>query len=127
LPKDHPLTQFNQDTITLKEISKYPLLSYVHGFTGGGIIQNEFKKKNLNVKLGLAASDSDTIKTYVKLGFGIGIIAEMAYDSELDQPLSVISLKNLLPEFDTKISYLKDAFQPKYLQRFIELVTEQNH
>ncbi len=127
LPKDHPLTKFDENTITLKAISKYPLLSYVHGFTGGGIIQNEFRKKHLSVKLGLAASDSDTIKTYVKLGFGIGIIAEMAYDPEFDQPLSVISLKNILPQFDTKISYLKDSFHPKYLQRFIELLTEQSH
>ncbi len=126
LPKDHPLAEHNENSISLKAISKYPILSYVHGFTGGGIIQNTFKQHHLDVKFGLAASDSDTIKTYVKLGFGIGIIAEMAYDPELDHSLKIISLKKQLPQFDTKISYLKEAFQPKYLQHFIQLVTEQN-
>lgn len=126
LPKEHPLHQYNKDNITLKEISKYPILSYVHGFTGGGTIRNEFKKKNLDIKIGLAASDTDIIKTYVKLNFGIGIIAEMAYDPEFDHQLSLISLEKQLPQFETKVSYLKNAFQPKYLQRFIELITEQS-
>jgi len=126
LPKEHPLHQYNKGNITLKEISKYPILSYVHGFTGGGTIRNEFKKKNLDIKIGLAASDTDIIKTYVKLNFGIGIIAEMAYDPEFDHQLSLISLEKQLPQFETKVSYLKNAFQPKYLQRFIELITEQS-
>lgn len=124
MPKDHPLATMNVDTLTLEEIAKYPILSYVQGFTGGGIIRNEFKRKGLDVQIGLSASDTDIIKTYVKLGFGVGIIAEMAYDPELDHQLAIISLEKLLPKFETKISYLKNAFQPKYLQRFIEIITQ---
>ncbi|GKT11211.1 MAG: LysR family transcriptional regulator, cys regulon transcriptional activator [Thiomicrorhabdus sp.] len=127
LPKDHPLSKDDKNSITLEKISKYPILSYVHGFTGGGIIRKEFKKKNLDIKIGLAASDTDIIKTYVKLNFGIGIIAEMAYDHELDHQLSLISLEKCLPKFETKVAYLKNAFQPKYLQHFIELISEENH
>ena len=70
----------------------------------------------------LSAIDADVIKTYVSLGLGVGLIANMAYDEERDKDLVRIDCSHLFPASTTYLGVRKDAFLRGYLYGFIELL-----
>jgi LysR family cys regulon transcriptional activator len=74
LPKDHPLV--HKKHLHLEDIAKEPLITYHPSFTGRTKIDIAFASKNLHPRIALEAIDSDVIKTYVRLGLGVGIVAE---------------------------------------------------
>lgn len=117
VPKNHPLAL---GEINLKRLAEYPILTYLPGFTGRSNIEKAFKTAGLTVNISLAAADSDIIKTYVKLGLGVGIIASMAYDEVVDNDLVEIDLSQFIKRSVTKIAYLKQLYLPAYLQFFID-------
>lgn len=123
LPADHPLNQ-EADKLTLEKISHYPILTYIHGFSGSSKIKNAFFQEGIEMDIGIAAADTDIIKTYVRLGFGVGIIAETAYDPDMDSDLIAYSLEDLIPASETKVAHLKNRFLPPYTERFIESLIE---
>ena len=76
LPTDHPLAL--KERITLEDVAQEPLITYHPSFTGRTKIDTAFATRKLSPRIALEAIDSDVIKTYVRLGLGIGIAAEMA-------------------------------------------------
>ena len=90
------------------------------GYTGRSNIEVAFKKEGLEIDIILAAADTDVIKTYVRLGLGVGLIAGMAYDSLVDSDLVARDLSHLIPSSRTKIAYLKHNYLPLYSQHFID-------
>ncbi len=116
MPKDHPLAQ---DDITLERLASFPILTYSLGFTGRSNIEMAFKNSNA-LDIVLAAADTDVIKTYVRLGLGVGIIAGMAYDVNIDNDLVARDLSHLIPCSRTKIAYLKKNYLPLYGQHFVD-------
>ena len=76
MPIDHPLAR--KDRITLEDVALEPLITYHPSFTGRTKIDHAFAIRKLQPRIALEAIDSDVIKTYVRLGLGIGIAAEMA-------------------------------------------------
>jgi DNA-binding transcriptional LysR family regulator len=94
-------------------------LTYSFGYTGRSMIENAFKNKGLELDIILAAADTDVIKTYVRLGLGVGLIAGMAYDKLADRDLVVRDLSHLIPSSITKIAYLKQNYLPLYTQHLI--------
>ncbi|MEY2658439.1 MAG: hypothetical protein RLZZ395_2181, partial [Pseudomonadota bacterium] len=88
LPRDHPLTR--RSRISLDDLAQEPLITYHPSFTGRTRIDNAFAAKQLSPRIALEAIDSDVIKTYVSLGMGVGIVAEMAVREQLDPSLVVV-------------------------------------
>ncbi len=117
MPKDHPLCT---GEITYKRLASYPILTYSFGFTGRSNIETAFKQSGCELDIILAAADTDVIKTYVRLGLGVGLIAGMAYDAVIDQDLIARDLSHLIPLSSTKVAYLKQNYLPLYSQHFIE-------
>ncbi len=117
VPKDHPLSE---GEISLKRLASFPILTYSFGFTGRSNIETAFKNTDMELDIILAAADTDVIKTYVRLGMGVGIIAGMAYDPAMDQDLVARDLSHLIPSSRTKIAYLKNNYLPLYTQHFID-------
>ncbi|MDO9048472.1 MAG: LysR substrate-binding domain-containing protein [Methylobacter sp.] len=117
VPKNHPLSEGD---ISLKRLASYPILTYSFGFTGRSNIETAFKNTGMELDIILAAADTDVIKTYVRLGMGVGIIAGMAYDPAMDQDLVARDLSHLIPSSRTKIAYLKNNYLPLYTQHFID-------
>jgi DNA-binding transcriptional LysR family regulator len=109
MPKEHPLTQ---GEITLERLASFPILTYSLGFTGRSNIEMAFKNSTTALDIVLSAADTDVIKTYVRLGLGVGIIAGMAYDSNIDNDLVARDLSHLIPCSRTKIAYLKKNYLP---------------
>ncbi|MBD3610757.1 MAG: LysR family transcriptional regulator [Gammaproteobacteria bacterium] len=115
----HPLCE--QKTLQLKDLCDYPLITYVHGFTGRGHFDEVLKKAELSAQIVLSAADTDVIKTYVAEGMGIGIIASVANDDIESLGLCYHDLSSLFPWETTKIAYKKDKFIRAYQTHFIEL------
>lgn len=119
VPKDHPLTQVSK--LTLKDIADYPIVTYVFGFTGRSKLDDAFAKEGLEPKVVFTAVDSDVIKAYVRLNLGVGIVATMAYEPEVDKDLVVLDARHLFEPSTTKIGFRKGTFLRGYMYDFIHL------
>ncbi|WP_077531250.1 HTH-type transcriptional regulator CysB [Vreelandella utahensis] len=118
VPKDHPLAELK--TLTLEELAKYPLVTYVQGFTGRSRLDQAFESEGLTPKVVFTASDADVIKTYVRLGLGVGIVAHMAHDPEVDTDLVALDAQHLFEPSITRIAFRKGTFLRAYMVDFIQ-------
>lgn len=117
VPKNHLL---GEGEVSLERLAAFPILTYSFGFTGRSNIEAAFKDSTSELDIILSAADTDVIKTYVRLGLGVGIIAGMAYDKMIDADLVARDLSHLIPCSKTKIAYLKNNYLPLYGQHFID-------
>lgn len=117
--KDHPLAQL-KEKLTIKELAKHPLVTYVFGFTGRSRLDEAFKEHELEPKVAFTAADADVIKTYVRLGVGVGIVASMAVDPQTDGDLVAIDASHLFDSSVTKIGFRKGTFLRGYMYNFIK-------
>lgn len=118
VPKDHALAQKSQ--LTLEDVAAHPIVTYVFGFTGRSKLDEAFIEKGLAPKVVFTAADADVIKTYVRLGLGIGIVAKMAYDTELDSDLVALDASHLFESSITKIGFRRGTFLRGFMFDFIE-------
>ena len=118
VPKDHPLA--HRSTVTIEELANFPLITYVYGFTGRSKLDEAFAEKGLEPQVVFTAADTDVIKTYVKLGLGVGIVASMSFDPEADTDLVAIDASHLFESSITKIGLRKGTFMRSYMYHFIE-------
>ncbi|MCW8887265.1 MAG: HTH-type transcriptional regulator CysB [Motiliproteus sp.] len=117
VPKDHPLAQVKK--LELEELAKFPIVTYVFGFTGRSKLDDAFNNAGLKPKVVFTAVDSDVIKAYVRLGLGVGIIASMAYEPEMDGDLVSIDASHLFESSTTKIGFRRGTFLRGYMYDFI--------
>ncbi|MBW9258041.1 MAG: LysR family transcriptional regulator [Candidatus Thiodiazotropha sp. (ex. Lucinisca nassula)] len=120
--KGHPV--LSEKPLSLERICNYPLITYTFGFTGANHMQTTFARAGLQPNVVLTAADTDVIKTYVREGMGIGLIASMAYLPELDPDLETRDLSNMLPWETTWVAYHKDKYLRRYQKRFIDLLEQ---
>ncbi|GAA6129810.1 HTH-type transcriptional regulator CysB [Halopseudomonas sabulinigri] len=118
VPKGHPLTNIGE--LTLEELAAHPLVTYVFGFTGRSKLDEAFSNRGLSPKVVFTAADADVIKTYVRLGLGVGIVAHMAVDPVADPDLVVIDASKLFEASVTKIGFRRGTFLRGYMYDFIE-------
>mgnify|MGYP001249287414 CR=1 FL=1 len=116
VPRSHPLAQI--DPIKLEDIAKYPIVTYIFGLTGRSRLDKAFDRKKLVPNVVFTATDSDVIKTYVKLGLGVGIIASMACQ-DLDEELVEIDASHLIDPSITYIGFRKGTYLKSYMYEFI--------
>ena len=113
---DHPLAKCKE--LTLEELGKYPLVTYTFGFTGMSDLDYAFNKEGILPNIVFTATDADTIKTYVRLGIGVGIIASMAH-TEADTDLVAIDASHLFKSSTTQIAFKHSTFLRNYMYDFI--------
>ena len=118
VPRGHVLTRLSQ--LTLEEVAAQPIVTYVFGFTGRSKLDDAFSAKGLSPRVVFTATDADVIKTYVRLGLGIGIIAAMAYDETTDSDLVALDASHLFASSVTQIGCRRDTFLRGYMYQFIE-------
>ena len=118
VPKDHPLTQVSR--LSLEDVAAHPIVTYVFGFTGRSKLDEAFQTRGLIPKVVFTAADADVIKTYVRLGLGVGIIASMAYDAQTDPDLVALDASKLFQPSVTRIGFRKGTFLRGYMYEFIQ-------
>ena len=116
--REHPLAQL--DKLTLQDIAAYPIVTYVFGFTGRSKLDDAFYEHGLSPKVVFTAADADVIKTYVRLGLGIGIVARMAYDESIDSDLVALDVSHLFASSVTKLGFRRGTFLRGYMYDFIQ-------
>ncbi len=119
VPRDHPLAQTSE--LTLQDVAAHPIVTYVFGFTGRSKLDDAFTKEGLEAKVVFTATDADVIKTYVRLGLGIGIIADMAHDEVEDSDLVALPASHLFAPSTTMIGCRRGTFLRGFMYDFIEL------
>lgn len=119
VPKHHPLAATTK--LTLKELAKYPLVTYVFSFSGASSLQTVFAREGLTPRVALTARDSDVIKTYVRLGLGVGIVASVAIEPGHDADLVVIDASHLFPIHTTWIGFRRGTLLRNFAYEFMQL------
>lgn len=119
VPLDHPLLSISRPD--LGAIAAYPIVTYVFGFTGRSQLDQAFKANGLTPNVVFTATDADVIKTYVRLGLGVGIIASMAYDPSHDSDLVRIDASHLFQPSVTRIGFRKGRYLRGYMYDFLQL------
>ena len=123
MPADHPLAQ--QKNITLEELAGQPLITYHPSFTGRTKIDEAFAAKRLHPRIALEAIDSDVIKTYVRLGLGVGIVAEMALrDDGTNSDLVTLPAGQLFGMNVARVAFKRSAYLRNFVYKFAELVSD---
>jgi LysR family cys regulon transcriptional activator len=120
VPAGHPLAALSEPS--LQELAAFPIVTYVFSFTGPSSLHEAFSKAGLTANVALTARDADVIKTYVRLGLGVGIIAGVALDPTADRDLVSISAAHLFPGHKTWIGFARDGLLRRYMYDFITLM-----
>jgi len=120
VPKEHPLSQLAD--VTIEDIAGYPLLVQV---LGNETIENygigkAFIQQGLKPNVVFNTGNADVIKTYVRAGLGVGVIADVAYNDHDDSDLAVINMSSVLDVFLISIVIRKGSFLRSYMYNFIE-------
>ncbi len=116
---DHPLAKIKK--LSLEQIAEHPVITYTFGFTGRSKLDQAFSARGLKPNVVLTAVDADVIKAYVRLGLGIGITANMAYDPQLDKDLVCLPADHLFERSTTHIGFRRSMFLRGYMYEFLEL------
>jgi LysR family cys regulon transcriptional activator len=121
-PKGHPLIAAAKASgrLLMSDLAREPIVTYVFGFTGRSRLDDAFAADGLKPNVVFTATDADVIKTYVRLGLGVGIIATMALDEELDDDLVAIDASHLFSASVTHIGFRRGTFLRRYMYDFIE-------
>ena len=106
--------------IGLEQLAEVPLITYIPGITGRFMFDAAFARLRLTPNVVIAAADSDVIKEFVRNGLGLGVIASIAYDPEIDKDFEVRSVKHLFSEMKTRIAYRSDFQMTPAFDKFIE-------
>lgn len=119
VPAKHPLADVKRPT--LAKLAQYPIITYDFAFSGRSKIDEAFGAAHINPNIALTAIDADVIKTYVELGLGIGILAELAFIPERDRHLRKIDVSHLFKPTTTHLAIRKNGYLRGYTYDFIEL------
>jgi len=122
IPKSHPLA--SKVRITLEDLAAEPIITYHPSFTGRTRIDKAFAAKQLTPRIALEAIDSDVIKTYVRLGLGVGIVAEMAVREKLDDDLVVRPGAQLFGKNVARVAFKRSAYLRNFVYDFAALLSD---
>lgn len=120
-PAEHPLLQ--RKLLTLDDLAQYPLITYEAAFAGRTKINEAFARRNLTPDVVLEAIDADVIKTYVELGLGVGIMADIAFNAERDKHLRAMPAGHLFGTNLTRVALKQGAYLRSYVYTLVELLS----
>ena len=106
--------------LTLEALAAHPIVTYDFAFANRSLVQKAFEAKDLSPNVVLTALDADVIKTYVELGLGVGIMAQMAFDAKRDRGLRAIDASHLFESSTTRLGIKRGAWLRRYAYDFIE-------
>ncbi len=120
VPNNHELTRLDRK-LTLEDLADHPLVTYVFSFGGQSSLKLAFAEQGLDPDVVFTARDADVIKTYVRMGLGVGIVASMAEDCNDHKDLTAIPAEGLFPRSTTWIGFRRDAVMRRYMLDFMQL------
>ncbi len=125
VPVEHELARLDTP-LTLELLADYPLVTYVFSFGRESSLTQAFDVRSLKPDVVFTARDADVIKTYVRMGMGVGIVASMAFDAGQESDLVALDASGLFPRSTTWIGFKKNAVIQPHMEEFIHLVSPQS-
>jgi LysR family transcriptional regulator, cys regulon transcriptional activator len=119
VPRNHPLAGVKKPA--LRQLAEFPIVTYVFSFTGPSSLHETFARAGVRVNIALTARDADVIKTYVRLGLGVGIVASVALDGE-DDDLVALDGSHLFPVHTTWVGFKRGGLLRTYMYDFMQLL-----
>jgi len=121
VPKEHPLASAKHK-LTIKDLAAYPQVTYVFSLTGESSFKKAFADEGLEPDVVFTARDADIIKTYVRMGMGVGVVAAMAWECNDKNDLVAIDAHGLFPQSTTWIGFRRDTVLRGYMADFAKLL-----
>jgi LysR family cys regulon transcriptional activator len=121
VPKHHALARPGAGRLTLAQLAQYPLVTYVFSFSGPSSLETIFAREGLKARVALTARDSDVIKTYVRLGMGVGLVASVAFDPKEDADLALVDASHLFPIHTTWVGFRRGTLLRNFAYEFLQL------
>jgi LysR family transcriptional regulator, cys regulon transcriptional activator len=122
MPRDHPLA--GVEILSLDQLAEHPLISYHPAFTGRTRIDRAFAARDLHPVVVLEAIDADVIKTYVRAGFGIGLVAEMALKDDTSGDLVSRPLGHLFGHNVARVAFKRGVYLRNHVLAFASLLSD---
>ncbi|ALP41033.1 CysB family transcriptional regulator [Aeromonas schubertii] len=119
VPHGHPLLECQP--LSMADLARYPLITYVFGFTGRSKMDKAFGRHGLSPKTVLTATDTDVIKHYVRLGMGVGVIASVAFDEGDRESLVCLNIDHLIASSATHVCLRRHQHLRDYIYDFIPI------
>jgi LysR family cys regulon transcriptional activator len=119
VPRQHALAAQRQPA-TLEDLAQLPLISYESSLKPDSSLRRAFDGAGLVPQIAMTASDADLIKTYVRAGLGVGVLAEMAMLPD-DDDLHIVPAGHLFPRCTTWIVLRRERVLRDYVLAFIHL------
>ncbi len=120
MPPEHPLLDAKQ--LNLKQISRYPIISYNPAYPGGMAVKRAFERERLVPEIVISANDAEVIKAYVRIGLGVAVVPTIAFDTELDKPLVDVDATEIFGMLQAQVILHPEAFLREYMYDFIHMV-----
>lgn len=117
-PRNHPLAS-SAGPPTLMDLAALPLVSYESSLRADSSLQRAFAALGIVPQIVMTAGDADLIKTYVRAGLGIGILAEMAMQPSDMADLKALRADHLLPPCTTWIVLRREGVLREFVLEFI--------
>jgi LysR family cys regulon transcriptional activator len=108
--------------VSIEKLATFPIVTYVFSLSGPSSLPAAFERAGLEPDIALTARDADVIKTYVKLGLGVGVVAAMALDPAEDADLVSLDASHLFPRHLTWVGFRRGVFLRRYAQDFMQLL-----
>jgi len=109
--------------LSLDDLTQFPLITYDNAFAGRTKINEAFRLRGLVPDIVLEAIDADVIKTYVELGLGVGIMADIAFNAERDRHLRAMPVGHLFGSNVTRVALKQGAYLRSYVYTLVELLS----
>ena len=123
VPARHPLAAVERPT--LAQLAPEPLITYHPTFSGRSRIDAAFARARVQPNIALEAIDADVIKTYVRLGMGVGLVAEMAVrDDPPGGDLAWRPVGHLFGPNTSRVAFKRGAYLRHFVFAFAELLSE---
>ena len=123
VPTHHPLAGVERPT--LEQLAEHALVLYQPTVTGRTRIDQAFARARIKPVVALEAIDSDVIKTYVRLGLGVGIVAEIAVrDDPPGGDLVSRPVGHLFGQSITRVAFKRGAYLRNFVYAFAEMLSE---
>ena len=122
-PLDHPIKK-DLKKLSIRRLAKEPLVTYAFSVGPDTSFTETFKKNKLIPNIVFAARDADIIKTYVKMGMGIGVISGMAHECDDHKDFIAVSGENIFPKCTTYFGFRRGMILSRYAMSFINLFAE---
>jgi LysR family cys regulon transcriptional activator len=120
VPTGHPLASARN--LTLEDLAAFPIVTYEFSLSGPSSISAEFEAAGLPFDVALTARDADVIKTYVRIGLGVGILASVAFDPTTDDDLVALDASHLFESQTSWIGFRRGSVLRAYMYDFIEML-----